>query len=176
MILKNKTLLKKALARHIRKPGKCLLAQMCWPKRPANQMKYLEEQYGIPIRLLRLIEGLYVALPATEQPKWVANLLATVENGTDLSLVVNHFLIWLLTDPQEGVIIYATRPDVKSCIEDVSNLHFRIISGESVTSEAWAASGAASRAAARAASRAASEAAWAASRAKLESLLQSCSG
>ena len=159
-ILKNKALIEKALKRHIKRPEKCLLAQICWPYRPRCQGQYIEQCFGIPPKLLYLIEGLYLNLPRSEQPAWAARLLEQVEDGADLSLVVNRFLVWLLTDPQKGIIIYATTPGLQTAIENVSSLHSRVISGGEVTGPEWdAAAGDAARAAAGAA---AGAAAWAA--------------
>ena len=203
-ILKNKALIEKALKRHIKRPNVCLLTQICWPHQPRCQAQYIEQYFGIPPKLLSLIESLYVNLPSKEQPAWVAKLLEQVEDGADLSLIVNHFLVWLLTDPQKGIIIYATTPGLQTAIENVSSLHSRVISGGEVTGPEWdAAAGDAARAAAGAAAGAAAwaavdaadaaawaaagaavkaawaaagDAAWDAQREKLESLLQSCSG
>ena len=103
----------------------------------------------------RIFEGLPVDACAT----WPRRFLEAIRPGADLSLVWAKFAFWLLT---EEVALNATKDRrVKESVDNVAALYLRVIAGETVRNDEWAAS--ASSAASSADSAAASSAASAAS-------------
>ncbi|HST85443.1 MAG TPA: hypothetical protein VLL08_27135 [Kineosporiaceae bacterium] len=61
-----------------------------------------------------------------------------IRPGADLSLVTARFMVWLLSDPEHGVITVA-REQGRRAIDTVTGLYTRVIAGEVVTDGEWSA-------------------------------------
>ena len=121
-----------------------------------------ETELGIPQVLARLEDGIFEGVSVERSKSWPEDFLAAIPVGADLSLVWPKFAIWLLTDPDHGVIRFSKTPQV---VEKVAILYSRLIAGDQPThaewSAAYAAAAYAAADAARAAARAAADAAHA---------------
>jgi hypothetical protein len=95
----------------------------------------------------------------TKTKEFPLELAKAIPVGADLRLVWHRFAVWLLVDPEHGVIRFK---DSKA-IRDVAALHQRIVDGEEVSVKEWADAEEAAEAAASASASAAERAAfWAA--------------
>src|SRR5277367_2115598 len=94
----------------------------------SNHMAY-EEELGIPIQLAYLEDGIFESLPNGHARDFPLRFISAPRVGADLSFVVNHFLIWLLTDSVHGVIRFARNESERRAILNVSNLHRQVIEG-----------------------------------------------
>ena len=93
----------------------------------------------------RIFEGLPVDACAT----WPRRFLEAIRPGADLSLVWAKFAFWLLT---EEVALNATKDRrVKESVDNVAALYLRVIAGETVRNDEWAAAAYAASSAAYAA-------------------------
>ena len=116
-----------------------------------------ERELGVPTILAHLEDRLFESLPNGVAQRWPEVFLEAIPVGADLSLVWPKFAVWLLTDPQEGVVRFAWDKG-RHAIIGVSELYQRMCAGQSVSRDEWTAA----RAAAYNASyRAAGNAAWA---------------
>ena len=126
-----------------------------------------ESKFGIPKELAQLEDAIFEGLPNEDAMRWPIKFLDAFKTGKDYTKVWNKFAYWLLVDPEDGVIKFSEQKEI---IQDVANLHKRVIEGDYPTNEEWYAAGAAAGAAARSAAWAAEWAAagaaeWAAERA-----------
>lgn len=64
-------------------------------------------------RLAYLEDVIFENLPAPLYLDWPQRFISAPKPGTDLSLVVPRFMVWLLTDPADGVIRFAGEPKWK---------------------------------------------------------------
>jgi hypothetical protein len=81
-----------------------------------------------------LVDGITTGLA-----RETAESLVTPERpGADLSLVSARFMVWLLSDPEHGVITVA-REQGRQVIDTVTGLYTRVIAGEAVTDGEWSA-------------------------------------
>jgi hypothetical protein len=124
-----------------------------------------ESELGIPRVLAHLEDRLFESMPNAKAMEWPEQFLAAIKPGADLSLVWPQFAVWMLTDPQYGVLQYATTEQTRKSIGAVADLYAREATGETVPETEWRAAAAAADAAADAAYRAADAAADAAYRA-----------
>jgi len=117
-----------------------------------------ERKLGVPTILAYLEDRLFESLPAEAAQQWPAAFLEAIPVGADLSLVWPKFAVWLLTDPQDGVVRFSRDDQARHAITGVAGLYQRVCTGQAVSREEWTAA----RAAAYDASyRAAGNAAWA---------------
>jgi hypothetical protein len=96
-----------------------------------------ETELGIPRAIARLEDVLFEQLPKATYPQWPERFLSAIEPGADLSLVMAHWFVWLLTDPTDGVIRYATSDRLREVIQKVSDLCTRKGLGEYVSHKEW---------------------------------------
>jgi hypothetical protein len=115
-----------------------------------------ESRYRIPEKIAALMDGIFEGLPNDSAKAFPLAVIKAIPVGADLSRVINHFLEWLLIDPEHGVARFNAAPSILA----VAALHRRIIDGGAVQTEEWAAARDAARAEA-----AARDADWAAARA-----------
>ncbi len=108
------------------------------------------------LRLSPQITGLTRGL-ARHEPALVVQLAEARDSRRDLTLVWERWAIWMLSDPQHGVLARELTEPVRRAVEDVAELFHRSLVAPVTTSE-WLAA----RAGARAGARAAWAAAWAA--------------
>jgi hypothetical protein len=122
-----------------------------------------ETELGIPIILARLEDGIFEGLPNEDSMMWPEAFLDAIPVGADLSMVWPKFALWLLGDPADGVVRFAT-DDTRPAIELViglyrdwvkSGVHPSVEACRAARSAAWSA---------HAAAHAAADAAWSATR------------
>jgi hypothetical protein len=101
----------------------------------SNEHGAYEKELGIPETLAHLEDTIFENLTNELAVAWPERFLAAPRVGADLSLVWPRFAVWLLTDPDQGVIRFAgSRANVRKSIETVSVLWQRVIDGETVGS------------------------------------------
>jgi hypothetical protein len=129
----------------------------------SDHAKY-ETELGIPIILASLEDGIFESLENGRSKAWPEQFLSAAAVGSDLSLVWPKFAIWLLTDPEFGVLQYASTKKSKKAINGVADAYGLVVSGskEKVDWSALRASAAAAYAAYAASADAAAYAAYAA--------------
>jgi hypothetical protein len=110
-----------------------------------------ETELGIPRILARLEDRIFEGMANGSSQQWPAQFLATIRVGADLSLVWPRFAIWLLIDPQAGVVQYARTEKAAVAIRRVAELYGKVVAGETVATSDWQAAAAAAYAAAAAA-------------------------
>ena len=91
-----------------------------------------ETELGIPQSIARLEDGIFESLPEMIAMEWPERFLAAIEPGADLSFVISHWFVWMLTDPQDGVLQYAKTERSREAIQKVSDLYARRAAGENV--------------------------------------------
>jgi len=101
-----------------------------------------ERELGVPTILAHLEDRLFESLPTEAAQQWPEVFLEAIPVGADLSLVWPKFAVWLLTDPQEGVVRFAWDKG-RRAITGVSELYQRMCAGQSVSREEWTAARAA---------------------------------
>ena len=129
----------------------------------SDHSKY-ETELGIPWQIARLEDSIFEALVPKEAKLFPEQFLSSIKTGTDLSKVFPQFIIWLLTDPKDGVIKFAFE-DGKNAIKNIADLYQRRLDGDEPKQNEWTAGAAgAARAAGAAGAAEAAEAAGAAGR------------
>lgn len=109
----------------------------------SNHMAY-ESELGIPAQLAYLEDRLFESLPNGEAQTWPVRFLEAIPVGADLSMVWPQFVVWLLTDPTDGVIRFAEGyPDAQAVIQRVAALYERGMPAARAARAAEAAAGAA---------------------------------
>ena len=87
-----------------------------------NHASY-EPLFGIPQVLARLEDCMFEGMPAEDRAAWPGKFFSAIEPGSDLSTVWPKFAIWLLVDPDNGVIRHAKTDQSKAVIERVAELY-----------------------------------------------------
>jgi hypothetical protein len=135
----------------------------------SDHMAY-EKELGIPVHLARLEDVIFESLQNGASKAWPEKFLEAPKVGADLSKVWPMFAIWLLVDPDHGVLKNCKDfPDCAAAIERVAQIwqvacHTGVIDQAAESAAAWAAARAAwaAESAEAAESAAARAAAWAA--------------
>jgi hypothetical protein len=97
-----------------------------------------ETELGIPRILARLEDRLFESMAIGDAKGWPERFLAAIPLGADLSLVWPNLAVWLLIDPEHGVVKFAKKAEIEKAIRDVANAYQRMIDGESIPrSELW---------------------------------------
>jgi hypothetical protein len=94
----------------------------------SNHAEY-ETELGIPIILAKLEDGIFESLENGRSKALPEQFLSAVAVGSDLSLVWPKFAIWLLTDPEFGVLQYASTKKSKEAINGVADAYGLVVSG-----------------------------------------------
>jgi hypothetical protein len=102
-----------------------------------NEHSRYETELGIPRQLAYLQDRIFEGLSHVEAKGFPLAFLEAIPVGADLSLVISHFLVWLLIDEQQGVIRFAKRDDTKVAIQQVASLYQRQLAGETISSKEW---------------------------------------
>lgn len=89
---------------------------------------------GLPEWLARLVDSIYEKLSPERSSEFSLAWPKVIPEGSDLTLIENQFLEWLLIDPDYGVVQFSDHPSVRK----VAALHRRVIEGDKVTVEEWA--------------------------------------
>ena len=88
--------------------------------------KYAHEPYetelGIPRILAKLEDRIFEGLSVRDSKAFPLAFLKAVPVGKSLDSVWRKFFIWMLVDPQDGVIKYAKTDSGKKAIQDVADL------------------------------------------------------
>jgi hypothetical protein len=101
-----------------------------------------ETELGVPRIIARLEDRIFEGLESKEAKKFPLRFIQAIKPGADLSLVTAKFFVWLLVDPEDGIIKFA-RPDGKKAIQKVADLYLKKIAGKTVTEKQWRAAAAA---------------------------------
>jgi hypothetical protein len=96
-----------------------------------------EEMIGVPRILARLEDGIFEGLPSEEAQSWPIRFASAIRPGADLSLVWSRFAVWLLVDPEAGVIRFARTVKQREAIQHVADLYQRQIGGEAIATSEW---------------------------------------
>jgi len=88
-----------------------------------------EELIGVPQLLARLEDGIFEGLPIERARDWPIAFATAIPIGADLSLAWPRFAVWLLDDPDDGVIRFARTDTQRRAIRDVADLYRRQLEG-----------------------------------------------
>lgn len=123
----------------------------------SDSHKQVEDEVGIPEWLVGLISFLFESIPNGDEVEFPEKTLKAIPVGKDLMVVKRKFFLFLLND------ICKNTEDklVKQSIDDIRNLHTKVIEGKPPTVEAWESASESARFVAWAA--ASESAAWSAS-------------
>ena len=97
----------------------------------------LAKRLGIPLQLAYLEDKIFEGLPRKEALSWPTRFAQAIPVGADMSLVWPRFALWLLVDPDAGVLRFARTVPVQRAISGVAALFARQIAGEMVTLQEW---------------------------------------
>jgi hypothetical protein len=100
-----------------------------------NHIEY-EEKFGIPVHLAYLEDGLFEGLTKEKAMLWPERFLDAFEPGKDYSKTWYKFAVWLLFDPQDGIIKHATQEETE-VIRSVAKLYQLAAAGIAVTQKDW---------------------------------------
>ena len=105
----------------------------------SNHKEY-EIRFGIPKILAYLEDGIFEKLPNELSKEWPIRFMDAINVGADLSKVWSKFSIWMLGDPEYGVINFSKNKKViqyiidlyqRSLTEEVSSAEFKKASVDS---------------------------------------------
>lgn len=100
--------------------------------------KMYEPLFGIPEYIARLEDSIFERLPTDQQRRWPLRFAESIRVGADLSGVWDRFALWLLVDPEDGVIKFAKEGSKqREVIELVGRLFQRRIDGDDPTLQEW---------------------------------------
>jgi hypothetical protein len=88
-----------------------------------------EKELGIPAILAFLEEQIFEMLPSEVRQWFPVNFLNAITPGVDLSPVLPRFLVWLLINPEYGVVRFAHGAKMRDAIIAVSTLFARLAAG-----------------------------------------------
>jgi len=97
--------------------------------------KEYPQQLGIPEVLAHLEDQLFELLPVEDAKQWPLRFSEAIQAGADLQLVWPKFAVWLLVDPDQGVIRFAKTDLAKKVISDVADLWVHRAQGEEVSAD-----------------------------------------
>lgn len=101
----------------------------------SNQHSRYEEELDIPRPLAYLEDRIFEGLPGKEAKAFPFTFLTNIPVGADLSLVLARFMVWLLSDPEKGVVRFVGKQG--QAITTVASLYQRVIDGETVSTQEW---------------------------------------
>jgi len=67
-----------------------------------SEHPHYETELGIPRQIAYLQDRIFENLPLAEAKEFPLAFLQAIPVGTDLSMVIPNFIIWLLSDPEYG--------------------------------------------------------------------------
>jgi len=89
-----------------------------------------ETELGIPRLLARLEDGIFESIPNGRSKLWPEQFLSAIPVGADLSLVWPRFAVWMLVDPEQGVIQFARSDRSRKSIQAVADAYAAVINGD----------------------------------------------
>ncbi len=121
------------------------------PKTEYNEHGRLSARLNLPLTLCYLEDRIFEGLPHELALHWPTRFARAIPVGRDLSGVWDRFALWMLVDPERGVIRFANTDQTRDAICAVADLYGRKIAGDVLPADAWrsAAAAAADAAAAR---------------------------
>lgn len=136
----------------------CLVGCAIHDAPPEGRHAAFPRVYGIPEVVARLADRIFEGLTPTEAKELPVAFFEASPAGADLALAWPRFAVALMIDPEHGVArLTAAGTPARAAIEAVAALYQRVIDGDAVSAEEWAAH--ADAAASAAADAAASDAA-----------------
>ena len=103
----------------------------------SGQHSQYEVELGIPRQLAYLEDRLFENLPNGKAKAWPEAFLEAIPVGADLLVTFHQFIVWLLVDPDEGVIKFARTDRTREAIQRVADLYQRLLDGGEVSREEW---------------------------------------
>lgn len=96
----------------------------CTVQMEQNGHKSYEELLGIPEELAYLEDTVFENLPDDQALSWPTDFLKAIVVGSDLSKVAPQMMLFLLTDPEAGVLRFSTtHAGVTAAINRVADLY-----------------------------------------------------
>jgi hypothetical protein len=97
----------------------------------------LAERLGIPLELAYLEDRTFEGLSVELARGWPARFAEAIPVGRDLTMVWARLALWMLSDPESGVLRLARSERTKSGIAGVVALYQRWVDGEKPSVEEW---------------------------------------
>ena len=98
-----------------------------------NDHSLFPKLFGISERFAHLCDKLFEGLPLKEAKEFPLERTKSISIGCDTNLVVDKFLLWLLSEKDSPISNYKEEKHIK----DVASLYRRKVSGEEVTKKEW---------------------------------------
>jgi len=105
----------------------------------SGKHKNYETELGIPKILARLEDVIFENLPNKNAQVWPIDFLSAIEPGSDLSMVWPKFALWLLIDPEFGVVKFAKTERTRELINKGTAIYKEKINGENIGISRWTA-------------------------------------
>jgi len=87
---------------------------------PDMQAYHGQQQIKYLVHLAHLKDRLFELQTHTDAQRWPERFLAAIRPGADLSQVWPQWVVWMLIDPEHGVIRHAKRDATRKAIERVA--------------------------------------------------------
>lgn len=119
--------------------------------RPGSENRHAlyEPLFGIPELIARLEDTIFERLRDPVQKEWPLRFAKSIRIGADLSGVWDRFALWLLIDPEDGVIKFTKEgSDSYKAITVIGELYRRKEARDIPTKEEWRSAASAATAAA----------------------------
>lgn len=71
---------------------------------PTDRHMVLQEELGIPVEIAHLIDAIFEELSQADAMGWPLRVAKAVKPGADLSMVIPHFLYWILSGEKDGLL------------------------------------------------------------------------
>lgn len=96
-----------------------------------------ETDLGIPRIVARLEDRIFEGMAAGDSQEFPLQFLTAIPVGADLSRVAARFMLWMLADPEQGVIRFASTERTQAAVTGVAALYERVLKGDTPSEEAW---------------------------------------
>jgi hypothetical protein len=96
----------------------------------------LAEELGMPIQMAYLIDRLFEGMPLDKAKAFPLRFVKSLPVGKDLGPVMDRFLLALLSDPENGVMLSVSE-SVRPAIQTVIDLYTRQVAGDYPSREEW---------------------------------------
>jgi hypothetical protein len=106
-----------------------------------------ESEFGVPVQLAYLEDGLFESMPLGDAKEWPARFMGAIRVGADLSKVWPAFAVWLMVDEKWGLVNVTNVEGVKAICRRVAEGYQRTIDddplsdkdAQALARDAWAA-------------------------------------
>jgi hypothetical protein len=99
------------------------------------------KEFGIPAILASLQNAIYHSLNLEPAMEWPEQFFDAVQPGANLDGVWDKFALWMLSDPDDGLLTVENTINNRVLILTVVNLYRRKIAGETIDVKYWIAAG-----------------------------------